>query len=118
MIRTAHFVKTPLVDSEFLPSVLTFLIMGKFILRSAGNTRQASHNLAAPCGIRYIANRSFGRSTRGLMKRISAQITVVLLALSFVAPAVVFGQRGGRWTAAEPDADRDRRTPKSPRFSA
>jgi len=29
------------------------------------------------------------------MKRISAQITVVLLALSFVAPAVVFGQRAG-----------------------
>ena len=29
------------------------------------------------------------------MKRISAQVTVVLLALSFVAPAVVFGQRAG-----------------------
>src|SRR5688572_4395025 len=68
MIRTAHFAKTPFGAPNFLLSVLTIVVMWKFILRSPF--------LPGQVGIRYSASRKFGyldsRSHEKISRSLSA----------------------------------------------
>ena len=72
--------------------------MCKFILRSAGKNRQARHELSTtlpPSSASVIFQRpEVSRQHRGFpVKRISAQLTLILLILTLVVPGFVFAQK-------------------------
>src|SRR6185295_2276695 len=93
MIRTAHLIQTPL-QNRILTVRFTIVVINRFILRSAGNrVKQAPlHNLAGVVGIRYSAVEVL-KTSRFAVKRITAQLTLILLVFTLVIPGFTFAQQ-------------------------
>src|SRR2546423_7772017 len=97
VIRTAHLVLTPLPTTEFQLSVFTIVCIGKFILRSAGKNRQATRRrtISQPCCSLphpLYCRQVWKEDLRFPVKRITAQLTLVLLIVTLIVPGFIFAQ--------------------------